>query len=333
VSSTLTVSVREPGDLAKYADSVLYAGFDPHSLAAHRVDEHLLCLRAGKPVARLSLWWADTPPVPAERVGAIGHYAALDDEAAAVALDAACTLLADEGCTLAVGPMDGNTWRRYRLVTDRGTEPPFFMEPDNPDEYPSQWEAAGFEHESTYFSALDSDLTRRDPRLPAVAERLAAEGVRLRTFDPGDAEAELGRIYAISVASFTKNHLYTPLPEEEFREQYRAVMPYGRPELTIIAEHDGLPVGFMFALPDLAQAQRGQTIDTFIVKTAAILPERRHAGLGALLVEEVQLRAAEMGFTRGIHALMYESNASRSISAHYAETMRRYTLYARRLTP
>jgi GNAT superfamily N-acetyltransferase len=216
-------------------------------------------------------------------------------------------------------------------VTDRGTQPAFFMEPDNPDEYPLQWVAAGFDCESTYFSALATDLTRRDPRLPAVAERMESLGVRLRSFDPDDVEGELGRIYAVSIASFIKNHLYTPLPEEEFRAQYRAVLPYGRPELTIIAEDGDGPVGFVFALPDLAQAQRGEPVDTVVVKTVAIVPERRHAGLGALLTESVQLRAAEMGFTRGIHALMYESNASRALSAHYAETMRSYTLYARRL--
>ena len=29
----------------------------------------------------------------------------------------------ESGCTLAVGPMDGSTWRCYRLLTERGTEP------------------------------------------------------------------------------------------------------------------------------------------------------------------------------------------------------------------
>ena len=38
----------------------------------------------------------------------------------------------------AVGPLDGSTWRRYRLVTERGVEPPFFMEPDNPDDWPGK---------------------------------------------------------------------------------------------------------------------------------------------------------------------------------------------------
>jgi GNAT superfamily N-acetyltransferase len=328
-----TVSFDRLERAASFGGEPLYVGFDMKALALQRPDTHLVYLRDGRPCARASVWWSDSPQGTDGRTGAIGHYAALDDAAASAVLDAACARLAEEGCALAIGPMDGNTWRRYRFVTDRGVEPPFFMEPDNPDDYPAQWESGGFERESTYYSGLVTDLTRRDPRLGAVEERMDAEGVRLRTFDPDDAEAELGRIYRISIASFTRNHLYTPLPEEEFREQYRAVMPYGRPELTILAEQDGEPVGFMFALPDLAQAQRGEEIDTVILKTAAILPERRHAGLGALLVERVQLAAADMGFCRGIHALMYESNTSRAISAHYATTMRRYTLYSKRLTP
>ena len=327
-----TVSFDQLERVAPYNDAPLYAGFDVKTLALQRPDAHLVHLRDGRPCARASLWWNDAPQLPEGRAGAIGHYAALDATSALAVLDAACARLAEQGCTQAIGPMDGNTWRRYRFVTDRGTEPPFFMEPDNPDDYPAQWESARFERESTYYSGLVTDLTRRDPRLRGVAERMRADGVRLRTFDPGDSEAELGRIYGISIASFTRNHLYTPLPEEEFREQYRAVMPYGRPELAILAEQDGEPVGFMFAVPDLAQAQRGEEVDTVIVKTAAVLPERRHAGLGAILVERVQLTAADMGFRRGIHALMYESNTSRSISAHYATTMRRYTLYSKRIT-
>ena len=52
--------------------------------------------------------------------------------------------LAAERCTIAIGPVDGNTWQRYRLITEPGTEPPFFLEPDNPDAWPGQFTAAGF---------------------------------------------------------------------------------------------------------------------------------------------------------------------------------------------
>ena len=82
MSPLLTASIHEPEQLGEFAESPLYAGFDPQTLAFQHSDEHLICLRDGGPVARASLWWSDAPPLPGERVGAIGHYAALDDDAA-----------------------------------------------------------------------------------------------------------------------------------------------------------------------------------------------------------------------------------------------------------
>lgn len=323
-----------PEDLSPYSDTALYAGFDPQLLASQRTDAHLMLLDDDEPIARCSLWWRDAPRLGGAQVGIIGHYqaaSATEDSRAGTLLDNACGHLASRGCSLAIGPMDGTTWRRYRFITDRGDEPTFFLEPDNPDAFPLQWSRTGFEPLAEYFSALDTDLTRRDPRLPAASERLAREGVSVRALDPGDFENELGRVYEVSVASFQRNLLYTPLPEAEFRAQYRAILPHARPELALIAEEGSRPVGFVFAVPDVAQQLRGEPVNTVIVKTVAVLPGRRYAGLGALLVERVQLTAADLGFTRAIHALMYASNSSRSISAHYASPMRRYTLYARRL--
>jgi hypothetical protein len=73
---------------------------------------------------------------------------------------------------------------------------------------------------------------------------------------------------------------------------------------------------------------------TVIVKTVAILPGREWAGLGMLLLDHCQKAARASGFSRAIHALMYDGNASRNVSGAYAgRPIRRYTLYARRLAP
>src|ERR1700722_2883617 len=61
--------------------------------------------------ASCSLWWQQTPIYPGQRLGLIGHYFAQVPEAGPVLLRLACRELAAQGCTLAVGPMDGNTWR------------------------------------------------------------------------------------------------------------------------------------------------------------------------------------------------------------------------------
>jgi GNAT superfamily N-acetyltransferase len=278
----------------------------------------------------------EIPTLPGERLGSIGQYEAPDPTAGKAALDDACAQLAAKGCTLAVGPMDGNTWRRYRFVTGGDTtEPPFFLEPTNPAEYPFHWLAAGFTPLAEYTSALTEDLTLTDPRIARLFERLAAQGMTLRPVDIAHADEDLHAIYELSLTSFRRNFLYTPLAETEFLQQYRRILPYVRPDLTVMAHAaDGTLAGFLFALPDLHEAQRGEPLRTVIVKTVAILPGREWAGLGLLLLDTCHKAARAAGFSRAIHALMHESNASRNVSGAYAgRTMRRYTLYARRLAP
>jgi predicted N-acetyltransferase YhbS len=144
-------------------------------------------------------------------------------------------------------------------------------------------------------------------------------------------EDELRAIHALSLASFGQNFLYTPVGEDEFLAQYRGVREYVRPELVLIAERDGQLIGFLFMIPDLLQAQRGQSIDTVIFKTMAVHPELRGTGLGGLLMGLGHEAAHRLGYRRAIHALMHAANPSRRISDHTARTIRRYTLFARPL--
>ena len=69
-----------------------------------------------------------------------------------------------------------------------------------------------------------------------------------------------------------------------------------------------------------------------IIKTLAVIPDRRFAGLGTHLGVVTRRAMHKLGYRRIIHALMHESNKSRSISARYASNIfRRYTLFARPL--
>jgi len=298
----------------------------------HAADLHLCALsKSNQVLSRCSLWWKHVPPCPGHVVGTLGHYSSADNEAAKMLLSAATDCLRSQGCSLAIGPMDGNTWRRYRFVTDHGSEPPFFLEPSNPAEWPAQFEQAGFGIMASYFSALNADLSQADLRIQSIAERLSQSGVTLRSAQPDKISEELPRIYRVSRTAFTRNFLYTELPEAAFMEQYQRVLPHVRAELVLLAERNSDPVGFLFAVPDLAQAARGLRVDTFIIKTVAILPDRSLTGLGSLLVARAQEIGHQLGYRRCIHALMYESNISLNISRHYAQPMRKYTLYSKDL--
>jgi GNAT superfamily N-acetyltransferase len=320
------------GDPAPPAAETGVPALDPAERLQSEPDCHLLVVDDnGRLRARASCWWRAVPTLPGERPGLVGHYAALDEEAAAMVLEAACTRLAREGCTVAIGPMDGSTWRRYRFVVERGNEPPFFLEPDNPDAYPRQFEAAGFGTLATYTSALNTDLSQEDSPLDPLVERFAARGIRIRPLEPASADTALRRIFALSLESFANNFLYTPFPEAEFLEANRRLLPVLRPELVLLAEHDGGLAGFLFALPDVLELKRVGRASTFIIKTVAVAAGRQQAGLGRLLVGLAHREGRRLGFTRAIHALMHEDNVSRNISRRSAATMRRYALFSKPL--
>ena len=309
--------------------------FDARLLASHATDVHFCAQdRNGEVRAYCSLWWNAAPWLSGRKTGAIGHYASADDEAGAALLEAAVERLRERGCAMAMGPMDGNTWRSYRFVTGGGSsspEPPFFLEPANPPEWPRQFERAGFAKVAGYYSALNCDVGRPDERIERAAARLEEEGVRIRSCANADLRVELKRIYRVSRVAFARNFLYTELGENDFISQYAGMLSRVQPELLLLAERGGDLAGYVFAVPDFAQAARGETIDTFIIKTVAILPEQGLRGLGGVLVGRVQQAGHRLGFRRCIHALMHEDNPSLRISRHYAAMMRRYTLYGREI--
>jgi predicted N-acetyltransferase YhbS len=295
--------------------------------ARHAPWAHYLLQRDDRILARCSAWAEGTPVYGGNPVGVIGHYAALDGSAGAQLLGHAAEQLRQRGFRAVVGPMDGNTWRKYRLMTTRGAEPVFFMEPDNPDDWPGHFLAAGFEPVAKYFSAVNEDLSVVDPRARGAMDRLTQAGVRVRQIDAARFEEELKAVHELSVEAFVGNFLYTPIDQAEFLAMYAPIREHLRPELVLLAEREAQLVGFMFGLPDLMQAKRGERITTAIAKSLAVRPGRTGAGLGSVLMDQFQQAARKLGFERVIHALMHESNRSMKISDRYGKPFRQYTLY------
>ncbi len=287
---------------------------------------------AGALIARCSLWRARDAHGASTTTGLVGHYVAADAQAGNELLERALSWHRANGCERIIGPMDGSTWHRYRLLTDRGTEPIFFLEPDNPDDWPRHFTDAGFEPLATYFSALNADLTRCDPRSEQRRAELERDGITLRTIDIKRFDAELAAIHELSLVAFSGNFLYSPIGLDAFLASYTPIRPHLVPELVLLAERGQQLVGFIFGIPDLMELARGQPLRTVIVKSMAVDPACGGNGLGGLLMDDCQQAARKLGLRRAIHALMHETNRSRNISARYGTTIRRYTLYEKALT-
>lgn len=285
---------------------------------------------ASEIIAHVALWWKDTPPMEGQVLGALGGFDALNEEAAKTCLETAGKRLREQACTIAVGPMNGNTWRRYRFVTESKDREPFLLEPTNPESHPLWWQAAGF-HDLAHYSSSLMSLPCEPATSPRLRERLKKSGVTISDLNPAHYEEELAAIHALSLKSFASNFLYTPLDEASFIHSYTKVRDHVDPRFVRVAQRDGQLCGFVFAIPDLNALARGEQA-AIIVKTLAVDPEARCPGLGSLLVDEVHEAAAAAGYTESIHALQHETNTSLKITKRNAgETFRRYTIYQKML--
>ncbi len=282
--------------------------------------------------ARCDLWWQDTPLVARHRVGLIGRIAADDAGSAAELLEQATGELRRAGCTLALGPMDGDSWHAYRATTTAGTEPAFALEPARDESLADCFRGAGFDLHSSYQSTVMSVDGARIPWRYRLLLPLLNRRYRLRTIDLDNFDAELTAMHAFCLRAFADNHLFTPIGLEDFRELYRPLREHLRPEFVLIAEVDGEMVGLLFALPDLKQLERGEAIDTLIFKTLAVAPSQRRRGLAFLLMYRAWRAARAAGYRRIIHAMMYRANRSREFSArNEIRVVREYGLFAKEL--
>ncbi len=227
--------------------------------------------------------------------------------------------LRDQGCTAALGPMEHATWFSYRANLGPHVDPPFVGEPSAP---AGPWRDAGYAEVARYASALcpNADAT-------AYGGSLGVTGVELRPM--ADFDTTLADIHRISHAAFARAHAFTPLPLAALEALYRPLLSVVDPRMVLFAERAGETVGFVFGLPDLANPGSGR----MIVKSLAVHPDGQRAGLGGWLVGELQRVATGLGFTHGIHALMWAGSRSRRISAHGGRIFREYGLFRRELGP
>lgn len=275
------------------------------------------------------LWFDHTPIYHGRSIGTIGGCS-IDNSSASAQFLAKCAdyLHQNHQCATVVGPMNGNTWLKHRLILESSDRAPFLMEPNDPASFKDSFEAAGFSILSKYSSSI-IDLTREQPHFHTLEKRLQQRDVKIRSICPDRFKEDLTSIFKLSLVSFSNNFLYTPLDQTSFVGKYTEAQQYIDPDLVLLAERHGELVGYVFCVPDL-EAHQHQQAPAIIVKTLAALPERTLSGLGTVLVARAQQKAQSKGYREAIHALQFESNSSLRISQRFsAHIFRRYALMAK----
>lgn len=253
------------------------------------------------------------------RTAAIGDFRCDSAESGAVLLRSVVDELAAEGVQAILGPMNGDTWHSYRLVTETDGTPPFLLEPVSKPHDRAAFEAAGFAPVGRYFSARVRTADAIGPEPDPVP------GLTVEPWDGADAQAHFSAVYDLSCAAFARNAFYTPIDRAAFLAMYMPLVPMIRRELVFLARHEGRLAGFLFGIPNY---QEGPNPASAILKTyASLVP-----GAGHALARAFHEAALAAGFETTIHALIHDTNASADRSRrHGARVFRRYALMGRRL--
>lgn len=294
-------------------------------------DEHWTAYIGREPTGYCSLWWRNTPDHQGHRLGMVGHFSVADQQTAKRLLAKAEERLTLQGCTFIVGPMNGSTWRTYRAVTWKGTRPQFFLEPDINEPTAEWFGDNGYTAIASYYSCEASTDSPGRENIDQLSSGFAREGITLRTLDIQDYDRELSRIHSVCDESFRNGFLYSPLDQSVFKALYQPIRRWVTPELILLAEKQGETIGFLFAVPDLSQVQRGEPIDTVVYKTIAVRPEYAGRKVGAWLVEQGYRVAQARGYRRVIHAFMHGDTVSLKASRdrYNAKVIREYALFGK----
>lgn len=224
------------------------------------------------------------------------------------------------GAKALIGPMEGDTWHTYRLITETSNRPPFLMEPVSEEYDLAAFQAAGFETIASYFSA--------DVHLDRLGDQLnnPPGGLKVAHWDGEDPEALFVEVHRLSHKAFSKNPFFKPLDLDVFLGMYMPLVPLLRPELILFArDHDNALQGFLFGVPNYAEGPKPAAT---ILKTYASLKK----GAGHQLSTQFYRASLALGYQTVIHALIHDDNLSALRSAaNGAHTFRRYALMGRRL--
>jgi GNAT superfamily N-acetyltransferase len=319
--------------------------------------EFFLARRAGKVVGRIA---AVSNPRYNEfqgtNAGFFGLFECVNDAGVARALfEAAAEWLRARGFTSVLGPMSYSTNGEVGLLIDGFTTPPAIMTTYNPPWYAALIEANGFTKAKDLYAWELSSSTPPPEKVARIAEKIRQrEGVTVRPVNLKEFDAEVARVKAMYNSAWERNWGFVPMTEHEFDHLARDLKQMVRPELALVAEVKGEPVGFALTIPDANEAIKvaNGRLTTFglpIGLAKLLMASRRirrlrlvllgtvegyrRRGLDAILYLDTLNKARELGYEGGEISWTLEDNhlVNRAIESMGGQRSKTYRVYEKPL--
>ncbi len=268
-----------------------------------------------------------------ENIGMFGLFEAVNDYAVAeVLLSTARDWVRERGMAALRGPLSFSQNDECGLLIDAFDGPPMVMMPYNPPYYSEFFERFGLTKAMDLYAYI-GDLAQfeGDPnKLPAKLVRVTDKvrrraGVTMRPANMKAYDEEILEAKAVYNRAWEKNWGFVPMTDAEFDKMAADLKQVLDPNLAIIAEIDGEPVGVSVAVPDINQVFKrlngrlfpfgwikalwyARKITGARLMIMGVVEEHRGRGIESLLMFETLKAAVENGYQSTEMSWILENN-------------------------
>lgn len=260
--------------------------------------------------------------------------------------DAAGQFLKDQKCDRVIGPLNPTIHHELGVVVDGFDQPSYYMLPQNPAYYDSHITRYGYVKLRDFYSYKMK--VKGFQQIPEISRWKPNVNIIIRHPRTNDFQNELKLFFDIYNDAFLDHWGFSPISWDDFYHLAKDLKLILDPELVLIAEVHGQPVGFLLALPNLnellAKIKNGRlfpfgfytllfkrkTIKTLRVITVAVKKKYQPLGIGSILYPALARKAVEKGFTEAELSWVVEDNTvmrkiARRVGAKRNKTYRLYT--------
>jgi GNAT superfamily N-acetyltransferase len=334
----LRIAVKELLDRAK------------HPFYANAEAEFFLARRDGRVVGRIAaIVDRNHNKFHDEKAGFFGFFESVDDPAVADALvKTAHKWVADRGAEFMRGPVNPSTNYECGTLLEGFDSSPMVMMTYNPRYYPRLMEQAGLQKAKDLYSFVNTADGVDLDKIGRVADRaLKRHGVTVRPINLKDFNGEVGRIWDVYNAAWSRNWGFVPMTREEFFLMGKEMKMILNPEMVLIGEAKGRMIGFALALPDVNVALKpanGRLFPTGLLKilyhkrlirgvrviALGVVEEFRASGVAAAFYAGLVRNARRLGYNQECEmSWILEDNVlmTRSLQLMGAKRSKTYRIY------
>ncbi|MDP8240769.1 MAG: hypothetical protein P9X24_16905 [Candidatus Hatepunaea meridiana] len=289
--------------------------------------------------------------VQGEQIGQFGFFDCIDDQDVAEALlNHAAKHLKDNSMRMMLGPTNPSMNDELGVLIDAFDIPPAIKMIWNPSYYPALFEKAGFEKAMDLFAYTMSKDEASERLIRLGKAILKRTKVDLRKINMKKFDQEVKALLDVYNSAWSDNWGFVPWTEAEFEHGAKSLKQVIDPDIVLVAEVNGKPVGFSLALPDINYALKhingrlfpfglpillwhSRKIDRIRILILGVIKEYRGRGIDTAMYYETFRISTDKGYQSCEMSWILEDNEpmNRAAKMMGAKKYKTYRLYERRL--